>query len=65
MIEVPISMAVNYFLVVTLDMQYLGAALSLAVGNAIDLVLMLAYVIFSGRASIFLALPSMRAVQVR
>ena len=57
-------MAVNYCLVVKLDMQYLGAALSLAVGNAIDLVLMLIYVIFSGNASTYLALPSIRAIQV-
>jgi Na+-driven multidrug efflux pump len=63
LIEVPLSMAVNYFLVVQMDMQYLGAALSLSVGNLIDLLLMLIYVVGSGQSSMFLALPSRRALQ--
>ena len=64
LIEVPLSLAVNYFLVVYMDMQYLGAALSLTVGNGIDLLLMLIYVIGSGKSSTFLALPTRRALQV-
>ncbi|GAX73141.1 hypothetical protein CEUSTIGMA_g594.t1 [Chlamydomonas eustigma] len=61
--EVPINVFVNYLLVVHFNLQYLGAALSLTVASAVDLVLMLVYVSIWEQSPQLIAFPRLRALK--